>query len=41
MAEKVEEATGGWGVVALYRRFYVPTSTFFVDANAASAVRRS
>lgn len=39
IVEKVEQCPGGAGAISLYRRFYVPTSTFFVHANAASLLR--
>jgi hypothetical protein len=39
MAERVDSTPSGRGAVGLYRRFYVPTSTFFVHANAASLLR--
>lgn len=39
MADRVDGTPSGAGAVGLYRRFYVPTSTFFVHANAASLLR--
>ncbi|WP_333771834.1 hypothetical protein [Streptomyces sp. IBSBF 2435] len=39
MAELVDTTLDGAGALSLYRRFYVPTSTFFVHANAASLLR--
>lgn len=39
MVAAVEKRSGGAGAISLYRRFYVPTSTFFVHANAASLLR--
>lgn len=39
MTTKIETATGSSGAVSLYRRFYVPSSTFFAHANAASLLR--
>lgn len=39
MANQIDTALGSTGAVSLYRRFYVPTSTFFVHANAASLLR--
>jgi hypothetical protein len=39
IVEAVEKGSGGAGAISLYRRFYVPTSTFFVHANAASLLR--
>jgi hypothetical protein len=39
MVQLVEKTPDGAGAVSLYRRFYVPTSTFFVHANAASLLR--
>lgn len=39
MAERADSTPSGAGAVGLYRRFYVPTSTFFVHANAASLLR--
>ncbi|WUH89791.1 hypothetical protein OG900_06360 [Streptomyces sp. NBC_00433] len=39
MAELVGTTLEGAGALSLYRRFYVPTSTFFVHANAASLLR--
>lgn len=39
MANRIDTAVGSTGAVSLYRRFYVPTSTFFVHANAASLLR--
>ncbi|WP_031102379.1 hypothetical protein [Streptomyces sp. NRRL S-146] len=39
MAEQVDTVPDSAGAVSLYRRFYVPTSTFFVHANAASLLR--
>ncbi|WP_316770366.1 hypothetical protein [Streptomyces sasae] len=39
MADRIDTAVGSTGAVSLYRRFYVPTSAFFVHANAASLLR--
>ncbi len=39
MAKRVEQATGQRGAISLYQRFYVPTSNFFVHANAGSLLR--
>ncbi|MEU2585291.1 hypothetical protein ABZ612_20485 [Streptomyces avermitilis] len=39
MADRIDTALGSTEAVSLYRRFYVPTSTFFVHANAASLLR--
>jgi hypothetical protein len=39
MAQFVDSVLPKSGAVSLYRRFYVPTSTFFVHANAASLLR--
>ncbi|MFK0279498.1 hypothetical protein ACIQVL_03355 [Streptomyces sp. NPDC090499] len=39
MADRIDTALGSTGAVSLYRRFYVPTSAFFVHANAASLLR--
>ncbi len=39
MAKRVEQATGHRGAISLYQRFYVPTSNFFVHANAGSLLR--
>jgi hypothetical protein len=39
MADRVDTTPHGRGAVGLYRRFYAPTSTFFVHANAASLLR--
>jgi hypothetical protein len=39
MAQHVRETTGETGATSLYRRFYVPTSNFFVHANAGSLLR--
>ncbi|MEV6012603.1 hypothetical protein AB0M29_38165 [Streptomyces sp. NPDC051976] len=39
MVDQVEAAAGGAGALSLYRRFYQPTSTYFVHANAASLLR--
>ena len=40
MAKRVEQATGHRGAISLYQRFYVPTSNFFVHANAGSLLRQ-
>ena len=39
MAELADGKMPGSGVISLYKRFYQPTSTFFVHANAASLLR--
>jgi hypothetical protein len=39
MAELADAKLPGSGVISLYKRFYKPTSTFFVHANAASLLR--
>lgn len=39
MADRIDTASGSAAAVSLYRRFYAPTSTFFVHANAASLLR--
>jgi hypothetical protein len=39
MVKRVEQATGHSGALSLYQRFYVPTSNFFVHANAGSLLR--
>lgn len=39
MARHVESAPNGFRARSLYRRFYVPTSEFFVHANAMSLLR--
>ncbi len=39
MAREVESAPNGFRAHSLYRRFYVPTSEFFVHANATSLLR--
>lgn len=39
MADRVDTTPHGRRAVGLYRRFYAPTSTFFVHANAASLLR--
>ncbi|WP_194903668.1 hypothetical protein [Catenulispora rubra] len=39
MAAAIDKATGGRDAARLYSRIYIPTSTFFVHANAASLLR--
>ena len=39
MAELADGKMPGSGVISLYKRFYQPTSTFFVHANASSLLR--
>ncbi|MGO9189595.1 MAG: hypothetical protein ACLP8X_14190 [Streptosporangiaceae bacterium] len=39
MASHLERTLPKSGAISIYRRFYVPTSTFFVHANAASLMR--